>query len=508
MSKKPNIVFVLSDDQGPYSLGCLNNSELKTPALDELAKDGVLFSNCFCGSPVCSPARATILTGSIPSKHGVHDWICSGNIDPSKYDLSKMEKAHYDYLIEDKTIDFLEGLTTYTEVLHNNGYTCALAGKWHLGNSAKPQCGYTKWYTIGKGGCNNYMDPDIIENGKITFPKKYITDLITDKAIEFIDELAKEPEPFYLNVNYIAPHAPWQANCHKKEHLDLYNDCDFDKYYPLLPNHPWATDASVNYNLPKNRHWVFRGYEAAITAMDEGIGKIIDKLKELGIYDNTVIVFTSDNGFNMGHHGLIGKGNASYPLNVYEEAVKVPFIASWKGHFLEGVVKDNCISHYDLFPTLLDIAGVDYKLDEQQPGKSFEPLLEGKKVDDENVFIYDEYGATRMIRTKQYKYVHRFPDGPYELYDLLADPHESNNLYGLDEYKEVTLELKEQLFNWFEKYMDPKRDGSLKPATGLGQLRFYEDENKKIFFPRPSKFVTAFKHFFTNLGKFNKKDNK
>lgn len=513
MNKKPNIVFILSDDQGPFSLGCLNNSELKTPALDELAQNGVRFSHCFCASPVCSPARASILTGSIPSRHGVHDWIRSGNIDPKSHHLSFQQKAHYDYLIEHKTIDYLEGLPTYTDVLNKNGYTCALAGKWHLGNSVKPQCGFTKWYTIGKGGCNNYMDPDVIENGKISFPKKYITDLITDKAIEFIDDLANKPEPFYLSVNYIAPHMPWNAKSHKNEHLDLYKDCDYDKYYPNLPNHPWAINGSKNFNTPENRAWAFQGYEAAITAMDEGIGKVIDELKKQGVYDDTIIIFTSDNGFNMGHHGLFGKGNATNPTNVYEESITVPFIASWEGHFPNGIVQNSCVSHYDLFPTLLDLAEIDYSLDDKQPGKSFKSLLEGKEenIKNKDVFIYDEYGGTRMIRTEQYKYVHRFPNGPHELYDLIADPHEEKNLYSDKNYENIVSKLKNQLFNWFDNYLEPTKDGTIEPANGLGQLRYYDKDEKSDVFYQPNldnplnllgkKLKTSISEFFAPKGK-------
>lgn len=487
MNKKPNIVFILSDDQGAYSLGCLNNSELKTPALDNLAQEGIRFDHCFCASPVCSPARASILTGSIPSRHGVHDWIRAGNIEPKAHNLSFGEKVHYDYIIEHKPIDYLEGLPTYTDILQKNGYTCALAGKWHLGNSIKPQCGFTKWYTIGKGGCNNYMDPDVVENKKISFPKKYITDLITDKAIEFIDDLSHKPEPFYLSIHYTAPHSPWDAKSHKKEYLDLYKDCDYEKYYPNLPNHTWSTNGSKSYNTPEKRAWAFRGYEASITAMDEGIGRVIDELKKQGVYENTIIIFTSDNGFNMGHHGLFGKGNATNPTNVYEESITVPFIASWKGHFPDGVVQDSCISHYDLFPTILDLAGIDYSLDSKQPGTSFKPLLEGKEKNDadNDVFIYDEYGSTRMVRTQQYKYVHRFPDGPHELYDLTNDPHEQNNLYSDKKYTSIVKSLRNRLFDWFNTYMSDDKDGTIEPANGLGQLRCYDKNEKFDIFYQP-----------------------
>ena len=287
-----------------------------------------------------------------------------------------------------------------------------------------------------------------------------------------------------MNVNYIAPHTPWEHYSHKKEHLDLYKDCDYEKYYPHLENHPWAVASSKSYNSDEKREWLFSGYEAAMTAMDEGIGKIIDKVKELGIYENTVFIFTSDNGFNLGHHGIFGKGNGTFPTNVYEEAIKVPFITSWKNHFTENERNDSFISHYDLFSTILDIAQIDYNLSDKQPGKSFYKLLNGEEAErTEDVFIYDEYGDTRMLRTKKYKYADRSDAALCELYDLENDPNETVNLIYNDNYKDIKESLKAQLEAWFSKHMNEIRDSRITPATGSGQLLFYEDEDKEnIFF--------------------------
>lgn len=489
--KRPNILFILSDDQCPHSLGILKTSELKTPNLDSIAREGQIFTNCFCASPVCSPARASILTGTMPSHHGVHDWIRGGNIDRSdaeKLGLTEQEFRSYDYQAEHEKINYLEGLPTYTEVLAGNGYNCALSGKWHLGSSTEMQCGFTKWYTIAKGGCR-YMDPDIVSDGKITFPKKYVTDLISDRAVEFVDELVKEDKPFYLSLHYTAPHAPWEHDNHKKEHLDLYKDCDYDKYYPRLPDHPWANGWSRSMNRAENRSSGLMGYEAAVTAMDEGIGRVIDELKKTGVYDDTVIIFTSDNGFNLGHHGIFGKGNGTWPTNVYDEAVKVPFIIRWKNHIRPGIINKKFISHYDIFPTILDIAGIDYVPDSKQPGKSFTGDMTGNCHDGNNdVFIFDEYGDTRMIRTEKYKYVYRRRAGFNELYDMENDPSESRNLIGDEKYKDIIKELQAKLNCWFRKYTDPDKDGTLKPATGGGQLRYYTDKGQ-IFDPGSAKDI-------------------
>lgn len=468
MKKRPNIVFILSDDQGAFSLGCLNNSELKTPNLDKLAKRGILFENCYCASPVCSPARATILTGTMPSAHGVHDWIRGGNLNPDDFTLTQEQKKHYDYRSEHKAIDYLAGMPSYTKSLADNGYTCALSGKWHLGDSARAQCGFTKWYTIGKGGCCSYMDPDIMENGELSFPKQYVTDLITDKAVEYVRELAQGEDPFYLSVHYTAPHVPWEADSHKKENLELYKQCDYEKYFPHQADHPFAIDYSKECNAAGR--WKFEGYEASITAMDEGIGRVMGALSENNLLDNTLVIFTGDNGFNLGHHGLFGKGNATCPPNMYDTSIKVPFIISYPLKIYKDIKTTYTISHYDLFPTILELAEIDYSLTDLQPGHSFVPALMGEESEDHDVVIYDEYGATRMIRTEQYKYVHHFVEGTHEMYDLYKDANEETNLYDKEEYHPLILRLRKRMYKWFADHTDPRRDGVKESVDGSGQL--------------------------------------
>ena len=150
MNKRPNLLFVLTDDQGAWAMRCAGNSDIHTPNLDRLASQGMRFDNFFCASPVCSPARASILTGRIPSQHGVHDWIRSGSLD--KQALGE-HASHPYFASEDVPIQYLDGLVTYPDLLEEQGYTCALSGKWHLGDSIHPQHGFSHWYTIGRGGC-------------------------------------------------------------------------------------------------------------------------------------------------------------------------------------------------------------------------------------------------------------------------------------------------------------------------------------------------------------------
>ena len=233
MKQKPNILFIISDDQGAWALGCAGNREIKTPNLDALAKCGMRFDNFFCASPVCSPARASIFTGTIPSVHGVQDWLRSGNLNMAEHTELRENPL---YASENTAIQYLQDMTTFTDVLALEGYTCALSGKWHLGDSVHPQHGFSRWYTIARGGCS-YYHPDIVENGIVHTESRYITDLITEDALKNLDDFSRSEQPFYLSVHYTAPHSPWDAENHPAHFLKLYEDCPFESV-PQEPLHP------------------------------------------------------------------------------------------------------------------------------------------------------------------------------------------------------------------------------------------------------------------------------
>ncbi len=464
---KPNILFILTDDQGPWALGAAGNEELHTPHLDQLAKEGVRFENFFCASPVCSPARASILSGKIPSAHGVHDWIRSGNVDKELVDKLDIKNPYGGYGDEKKPIQYLAGQRTYTDALVEAGYTCALSGKWHLGDSMTPQHGFTHWYTIGKGGAH-YYKPDIIENGQINIEEQYVTNLITNRAIEFMHELSETDKPFYLSVHYTAPHSPWERDQHPKEYIDMYEDCAFNSV-PDIPDHEHLTVPPV-YGTPKRKENL-QGYFAAITAMDADVGRLMDTLDELKIKENTIVVFLSDNGMNMGHHGIWGKGNGTFPQNMFEESIKVPFIISYPGLDTRvDRVETSLASALDIYPTLLDLVGVEDPYTRTLPGTSLVPTLKEEETRDRPVFICEEYGPVRMIRTKTMKYVHRFPYGPHELFNLEEDPGELNNLIDDPDMEETVVNLRSELNLWYRQYVNPDIDGSREEVTGLGQL--------------------------------------
>ncbi len=453
---RPNIVFVLSDDQGPWALGCAGNDEIRTPHLDALAAAGTRLENFFCVSPVCSPARASLMTGQIPSRHGVHDY------------LTGVEVGH-------GAPDYLAGQALFTDVLAESGYRLGLAGKWHLGANDAARRGFVHWYGL-EGGGSPYLHATMYRNGEREETTEYLTDAITRDAHAFLDRESGRTEPFFLAVNYTAPHKPWKGQ-HPKEFEDLYADCEFASC-PQEEPHPWQpTVDGVAVGGEPDVRAALVGYFAAVSAMDAAIGGIMEHLDRLGLGANTLVIFSSDNGFNCGHHGVWGKGNGTFPQNMYDSSVKVPAIFHWPGRIGAGTVRTELLSAYDVAATILDLAGLDPAPFETGPGASFAALLaagQGTRAATsaragEAVVVYDEYGPVRMIRTQEWKYVHRYPHGPHELYDLAADPGERHNLMDDGGTHPVLVGLRSRLAGWFSRYGVAEFDGAALPVAGAGQ---------------------------------------
>ena len=448
-SSRPNVLFILTDDQGVWAAGCYGNREIRTPNIDRIARDGVRFDRFFVATPVCSPSRATLLTGRIASQHGVHDWIRGGNVGEG-------------------AASYLEGEIAYTDVLAAHGWRCGLSGKWHLGNSTLPQHGFSHWFAHQFGG-GPYNNAPMVRNGVPANEPGYVTNVITEDALAFIDRHANREDPFYLSVHYTAPHSPWTG--HPRDIVDSYDDCPFASC-PQEPVHPWAgglTRESMN-----NRESL-KGYFAAVTAMDLDVGRLLDRLDRHGIREDTLVIFLSDNGFSLGHHGFWGKGNGTYPLNMYENSIRVPALVSQPGRLPEGAVQSAMISAYDFMPMLLSYLDLPIPWDRNLPGRNILDAWMCRDGQSDNgrdhVVVFDEYGGTRMIRTDSWKYVHRYPDGPNELYDLENDPDERINLADDGGHAGRCGSLRGELEDWFARYADPERDGRTRPVTGLGQLR-------------------------------------
>ena len=452
--RRPNILTVVSDDQGPWALGCAGNDELQTPTLDRLAVEGTRLDRFFCASPVCSPARASLLTGRMPSAHGVHDWI----------------RGEAYGVVDDRDVDYLEGLTTTPEVLAGAGWTCGYSGKWHLGTGRKPAPGFDFWYAH-RTGDSPYVGAPVWSDGQRASEPRYLTEAITEEALSFLEGPGAGDAPFYLSVNYTAPHSPWVGQ-HPQRWLDLYAGCDFASC-PQEPPHPWFSwepgPVSAAMRDPRPS---LQGYFASISAMDAGIAALLAHLDARGLRESTVVVFTSDNGFSCGHHGIWGKGNATWPINLWENSVRVPTLVRWPGRVPAGVVTEALASACDLHPTLLDLAGVPVPADPLAAGRSLAPLLRGDAATGaETVFVFDEYGGARMVRSAEEKLVVRAGDGPEELYDLRDDPAERHNRATDPACAARVAELRGALQDWFAAHAEPGRDAWGRPVSGRGQLR-------------------------------------
>lgn len=455
---RPNILFVLTDDQGPWAMGCAGNDEIRTPVLDRLASEGTRLENFFCASPVCSPARASLLTGQVPSSHGVHDYLRGTHVGVG-------------------AVDYLEGQLLVTDVLADNGYQLGLSGKWHLGGNDRPRRGFVHWYAHEAGG-SPYYDAPMYRDGVREPAPGYLTDALADDAIDFVRaqaaNRARQGDPFFLSLNFTAPHSPWIGQ-HPADVEALYADCAFATC-PQEEMHPWSTlSAGVPLGGEQDTRAALVGYFSAVTAMDRALGRVVRALEELDLRESTVIVFSSDNGFNAGHHGIWGKGNGTWPLNMYDSSVKVPAIVSQPGRIPSGVVRSELLSAYDLAATLLELAGLDPAPLQNGPGRSFGHLLFGSSdadvsgPGDARVVVFDEYGPARMIRSHEWKYVHRWPDGPDELYHLTVDPHERRNLVHELEVQQVRNALAEELNGWFSRHARAEHNGDHLPVIGTGQ---------------------------------------
>lgn len=481
--QRPNVVFVLTDDQGFWTLGCAGNREIRTPNIDALAESGVFCENFFCVSPVCSPARASLLTGRIPSQHGILDWLRTGNGGE-----------------DGEPVEYLAGMKGYADYLTEAGYRCGMSGKWHMGGSGTPQKGFSHWYAT-LGGSGPYHDAQVYRDGKLTTEKRYLTEAIAQDALDFMGECVADRVPFLSLVNFTAPHSP-MVDQHPREYVEYYTrQCTFadspqDARHPWMPKH--AIDIQYSQMLAgKERESVtvrdlIAGYYASIQAVDDQVGRIVAQLRRLGVLENTLILYSSDNGFSCGKHGIWGKGNATFPNNMYDTSVKVPAIFAMPGRIARGVRTDAMLSGYDILPTLLDFCGVENPDAKALPGRSFLRLLEtGGEDGRDSVVVFDEYGPARMVRTKEWKYVHRYPYGPHELYDLVQDPDEYWNLleegrilrHTPEEISGKVLELRTYMESWFRRYTLPDRDGRHEPVSGRGQLRMLgESADGKLTF--------------------------
>jgi len=456
-SSRPNVVLIMTDNHGAWSLGCYGNPDVKTPHIDRLAAEGVLFERCLSNNAVCSPTRASFLTGLMPCQHGVHRYLGARGIQigPGAYNT-------------------LEEFDTLPSLLADAGYVCGLSGKWHLGDNLHPQEGFSFWVTKPHGSSAGFYDQEVIEDARIRVEPTYLTRYWTDRGIEFIE--ANRDRPFFLFLAYNGPYGLGSSmrepirNRHEKTYADAMLPS-----FPRLPPHDW----NFNYGDWVGDLEVIRKYAAEVSGIDDGVGRLMSALKRLNLDDNTLVVFTADQGLAGGHSGFWGMGDHTRPLTAFDWTMHVPLIFRQPGRVPAGKRVDLLVSNVDFLPTMLEYLGLSRK-DRSQPvlpGRSFAAALHGKKIENWDNTIYYEFENVRAIRTDRWKYIERFRQKPNELYDLDADPAELDNLIDNSKYADVQRQLARRMHAYFDRVADSKwdlwREGTSK--TGLIMSKLFDN---------------------------------
>lgn len=448
----PNVVLILTDNHSAWTLGCYGNRDIRTPHIDALAARGVRFTRAFASNAVCSPTRATFLTGLIPSQHGVHSYL--GGEKPS----AQLGPDAYCTIRE---------FTSLGEILKEQGYVCGLAGKWHLGDSLNPQEGFSYWFTKTVGSTRSFFDEQAIWHGEVYREQRYFTDVITDHAVEFIDQ--NRERPFFLFLSYNAPYGLGGAL--KEEHANRHAAYYGDKLLPSFPRetmHPWLFNNKEFHNNVES----MRRYAAAISGLDDGVGRVMRHLAERGLDQHTLVVFTADQGLCGGQHGVWGMGDHTRPITAYDEQLHVPLIWVQPGRISAGKSTSQLVSNYDFLPSLLGHLDLRDRLPKQPPlpGRDYSPALNGQDLPHWDDTVYFEYENTRMIRTNRHKLIRRHPTGPNELFDLEHDSEERKNIYDEPRVLDVQHELNDRLQAFFARHADPRYDVWKNGRSKAGRL--------------------------------------
>jgi arylsulfatase A-like enzyme len=462
--KRPNIVFIMSDDHAAQAISAYDSRLIKTPNIDRLAKEGMKLERVFVTNSICTPSRAAILTGKYSHLNGVPVF---NHIDNTQPMLQKY--------------------------LQQAGYYTGMIGKWHLGgnNPQRPDdgkpTGFDYWNILPGQGA--YFDPAMIEMGQRKKLTGYTTDILTDLAIDFVKNRPQD-KPFFLMYHHKAPHRNWQPDeKHRKQ---------FENYDPPIPatfddDYKGKSDASrqstmhIDTDLNERdlkmkppeglsgaalKRWKFRRYMqdylACVAAVDDNVGRFLGWLDKNGLAENTIVIYTSDQGFFLGEHNFFDK------RFMYEESLRMPFLIRWPGKIKPGSVSRGMVLNVDFAPTLLDAAGVKTPADMQ--GRSFLPLLEGKTPRDWRTAMYYRYyhpgdhnvAAHYGIRTDQYKLIYFNKLDQWELYDLRKDPLEMRNVYSDPAYAKILEGLKKELRRLKKEVKDDDQFANELPKDDVG----------------------------------------
>jgi arylsulfatase A-like enzyme len=441
--RRPNILFIMSDDHAAHAIGAYGSKINRTPQIDRIGREGMRFDNCFATNSVCTPSRATILTGQYSHRNGVR--TLDDRLSPDQ--------------------------PTFPMSLRQAGYHTGVVGKWHVGNRAS---GFDFWSILP--GQGKYFHPDFIEMGKPVRREGYVTDLITGMALEFLERRPRD-KPFCLLLHHKAPHDMWQYD---GRHAGLYKadvpePSNFNDDYASRGNAirqaqckigaQLTSFAEQTAQLPVERrrsaqYQIFiKSYLRCIASIDDNVGRVLDYLDSNRLAEDTVVVYTSDQGVFTGEHGLFDK------RFMYEESIRMPLLVRYPREVSAGSVSSGMVLNVDFAQTLLDLGGAPRMAGQQ--GRSFRPLLQGRRPRDWRTSMYYRYWMNAAhfnipahlgIRTERYKLIHYYgqtcgtkgsierPWTPeWELFDLKQDPHEMRNLYAEPQATPVVRRLEAEL---------------------------------------------------------------
>ncbi len=445
----PNIVLIVADDLGWRDLHCYGNELVETPNLDKLADDGILFSTAYASSPVCSPTRASLLTGKNPVAVDITDYIPGKQYERQIRGIMPKEK----FIVPEFNHELSLEETTLAEILKSNGYATVSIGKWHLGGN-----GYLpteQGFDDNIGGNHMGLPPSYyypytaerfnfdITHLELTKDSIYLTDRLGNEAVEFIDE--NSGKPFFLYLPFYTVHTPWEGR------PDLVK-----KYEEIIAESDDAIQRDPQ-------------FLAMIESLDINAGKVIDALEEKGLSENTFVIFVSDNGGLNGKRDNIFVGSYNRPLRggkatLYEGGLRVPTIFKWPGKIPAGQVSDELIISTDIFSTVIDALGLSPRPDIE--GVSLWPhLTTGESLDRERFYwhyphYHNRTGPGSVIRDGDYKLIHFYEDRRSELYNLKEDVSEENDLSS--EMPVKVKELEEKLNTWLQgnraKLPKPNKD--------------------------------------------------
>lgn len=453
--KQPNILFIMSDDHAAQAISSYSGRINETPNIDRIADEGMRFDNCFCTNSICTPSRAVILTGQYSHINGVK--TLRDELDGRRQNVAKL--------------------------LQRAGYQTSIIGKWHLGHGGNSDpTGFDYWSVLP--GQGEYHDPVFYDMGVKKQYKGYATDIITDLCLDWLDNRDRE-KPFFLMCHHKAPHRPWEPD---EKHAHLYEDIDIPEPETLFDDYETRSDAArtakmriadhltetdVKATPPEGLHgkeltrWYYqryiKDYLRCIASIDDNVGRMLDYLDDEGIADNTIVIYTSDQGFFLGEHGWYDK------RFMYEESLRMPFLVRYPEVIRPGTVNKNIVINTDFAPTFLDYAGES--IPEDMQGVSLRAIFEQGDLENWRKSMYYRYWMAEDehcvaphygVRTERYKLIcyygpGLYSDGSYpegteeqqwpqwELFDLKRDGYEIRNVYDDPEYSSVVDELKLEL---------------------------------------------------------------